>query len=847
MLLVSLKGLWSSKRRFLGTLLAIVLGVAFLSGTLLLGDTLRTNFDRLFQQADGATDVVVRSTTRVGDGFGPSARAGVDGSLVTPLQRVPGIAVAVPYIEGNGQLLGRDGKRLGGNGPPTRAANWVTDPSLNPYRLVEGRAPRVPDEAVINRGAATAGNLHIGDTATLLTPAPVPIRIVGIATFGTADGFGPSTFTGLTLAAAEQHLTGGSGQVTEIRIAADPGVTPDELAASVRPVLPPETEAITGTQLANEDFEQVDTGFLAIVRKALLAFAVIALVVAALSVSNTFAILAAQRSRSTALLRSLGATRRQVIGAGLIETVAVGIVGSVLGWVAGVAIAGLLKAAFDGFGFALPAGGLVIVPSSVVLALGAGLAATVLAGVVPTVRASRVAPVEALRASATEPASVGRARTFGGLAVLMLGAAMVVLGVSLSRIGVAALGALATIVGVVLSGPLASRPAAAVLGRPVAALRRITGTLARENARRHPRRTAATASALMIGVTVVAVFTVIAASLKASVSQQIDDVLTADVVVDTPGYGGRTGAQGFSPQLASEISMLPGVKAAVGVEVGPLVIDGTSHTVSVADPATVGDVLNLGAGDTLGRLGPNSIAVSSAAARSHHWMSGDVVAVTFPDGSDGHLTVAGTYARTGVVGDYVLAPTAWMPHESQPGDSEVFVKLDHGVSLDAALQRISTVARPFGGPRVQDRADYRTSATAGINTILGLVYVMLALAILIALMGIANTLSLSIHERSREIGLLRAVGQTQHQTRSMIRWESVIIAVFGALGGIVLGAFLGWGLVIASTSTGLGVFALPVGQLVAFLVVGAAAGVLASLRPARRAARLDVLAAIGSE
>src|SRR2546421_393258 len=328
------------------------------------------------------------------------------------------MADAQPYLEGYGQLLGRDGKPVGGHGPPTQAANWVGDPGLNPYRLVAGHAPRADDEVVINRGAAKTGHLALGMTTTLLTPQPLRVHVVGITTFGTADGFGPGTFTGMTLHAARLYLTGpkgpGQAELSQILVRAGPGVPDAELAARLRPVLPAGVQAITGSQLATENLDDINSGFLGFLSTGLTAFAAVALLVAAFSIYNTFSILAAQRGRESALLRALGGTRRQLAVAGLAETLVVGVVGSVAGWAGGIGIAALLKGVFDSFGFALPAGGLVLRASSAVLAVAVGVAATVLAGVLPALRASRVPPLAALRELAAEPARISRVRSVLG-------------------------------------------------------------------------------------------------------------------------------------------------------------------------------------------------------------------------------------------------------------------------------------------------------------------------------------------------------------------------------------------------------------------------------------------------
>lgn len=840
---ITINSIWAHKRRLAATTLAVLLGVAFLAGALLLGDTLRANFDTLFTRADATTDVVVRSATTIGSGAA-APRTGIDAGLVPEVRAVPGVADAQPYLQGYGKLIGRNGKGVGGSGPPTTAANWITDPALNPYRLVQGHAPQADDQVVINRGAARSGHLSIGMTTTLLTPQPLPVRIVGIATFGTADGFGPGTFAGLTLHAAQTHLTRNPGQITQIMVRAAPGIAPGTLAGRLQASLPGSVQAITGTQLAAADFAAINSGFLGFLRTALTVFAVIALLVAAFSIYNTFAILAAQRSRESALLRALGASRRQVIGASVAETLVVGVVGSVAGWAAGIGFAALLKGVFDGFGFALPAGGLVFRLSSALIAIGAGVLATVLAGVVPALRAASVPPVAALRHLTVESPTLSGRRLVAGGAVTAAGAALAIGGAGGHSTALAGLGALLFVAGMVLLGPFAAQTATSVLGRPVAALRGITGSLARHNAQRNPRRTASTAAALMVGVAVVTLFTVIGASLKASAGRGVDRTLTADLVVDTPGYGGASGDAGLSPQVATNLARLPGVQVASPVVVGTVLLDGHSWQISVIDPATIRTVLDLGI--VRGSLGPDAFLVSKTAAKDRHWQLGTVVSITYPDGSTGRLRVSGIYDNTQLTGDYLLNAPAWASHARQLLDAQVLIKLRPGADL-AATKAAAAAAAPYGTARVQDRAEFRASAISGVNTILGLIYVMLALAIVIALMGITNTMSLSIHERTRELGLLRAVGQSRGQARAMIRWESLIIAVFGTAGGLLLGTFLGWALVNAAVTPALGVFSAPTLQLVLFLAAGAVAGVLAGLRPARRAVRRPLLAAIAAE
>ena len=854
MITITLKGLWARKRRLVGTLVAVFLGVSFLAGALALSDTLGANFDTLFANANAGTDAVVRSTTALGSG--PRApRTLIPASLVGQIGAIPGVADAQPSITGDGQLIGSDGKVIGGIGPPRIAGSWISDAALNPYHLVSGRAPEADNEVVINRGAAKTGKLTPGQTTTVQTPQPVTVRIVGIATFGTADGFGPATYTGFSLAGAERYITGRPGQLTSIAVKAAPGVSQDTMVSRIQAVLPPGIEAITGAQLTQDNVDNVNSSFLDTLRIFLLVFAGIALLVATFSISNTFSILTAQRTREAALLRAIGASRRQILGSVVVEAVAVGTVASALGVLGGLAIAGLLKGLFDSFGFALPAGGMVVTAGSILTALVVGVVVTVAAGLLPAVQASRTAPLAAMRETTVQVAPTSR-RRLAGLALAAVGTAVILVGLTGSGNGVltpVGLGAVALLVGMVVLGPVAARPASAIIGWPAARLRGLPGVLAQGNAMRNPRRTSAAATALMVGVAVVTLFTVFAASLKTSMNEGVAGSFQGDLAITPSGFGGGGGG-GLSPQLAAAAAQLPQVQVATGLGTGSgrgddARIAGRSKKVSVVDPSQVGAVLDLHmVGGSLAGLGANQLAVSQREADDHHWQVGTPLPVTFPDGSTSSLAVGAIYQSRDLAGDYVLPQAAWSPHAVQTVDSAIFVKLQPGVSTAAGVTALRQVAASNGSPTVQDHHAFVTSAGGAINTVLGIVYVMLALAIVIALFGIANTLSLSIFERTRELGLLRALGETRQQLRATLRWESVIIALFGTVGGLGLGVFLGWALAEAvNIAQGIATFTAPPAQLVVILLVGGLAGILAALRPARRAARLPMLAAIATE
>lgn len=842
---VTLKGLRAQKRRLLGTFLAVFLGIAFLSGTLVLGDTLRANFDTLFADANAGTDALIRSasTIEADGGRGPDldGRSLVPAALADRLRTVPGVAAAEPSIQGYGQIIGADGEPVGGNGPPRLAGNWITDTELNPYKLVEGRAPAAPEEVVLNRGAAKAGGLHVGDTAVVQTPEPVTVTVVGIATFGSDDGLGSVTFTAFTLQGAETHVTKKPGLASSIVVRAQPGMNQRELANRIRPQAGDGNEVLTGAQVSAEASDDIGRQFLDMFTTFLTVFAGVALLVGTFSIYNTFTILVAQRSRESALLRALGAGRAQIVASVIVEALLIGLVASAAGLLGGVGIAGLLKGLFDSFGFSLPAGGLVFDAGTAVTAMVVGTVVTLVAGVYPAIRASRVAPVAALRENAAEAAHVSRVRAAAGAALSAVGVA-VVLGAVMgdADLAVAGLGAVLTMIGVVTFGPVLARPAAALVGWPLARARGVTGGLARGNAMRNPRRTSGTAAALMVGVGVVTLFTVFAASIRTSIDDTVSRSFGGDLVVSTGSFGGG----GLSPDLAAQIGALGEVRTAVGLGQGVAQVDGRGQRITVADVASLGDVLDLDVKDgALERLGTTQVAVSSDEAEARGWSVGTPVTVRFVDGSTVDFTVGAIYGVGDVAGDYLLSRQAWAPHAGQDVDTQVLVALEAGVGLAAGKVAVTAVA---GGADVMDREEYVASAAQGVDMMLGIVYVLLFLAIVIALMGIANTLSLAIHERTRELGLLRAVGQSRRQLRSMVRWESVIIALFGTAGGLVLGVFLGWALVQAASAAGFASFAAPLGQLTVVLVAGAVAGVVAGLGPARRAARLDVLAAIAT-
>ncbi|MGP8001668.1 MAG: FtsX-like permease family protein, partial [Streptosporangiaceae bacterium] len=797
MLAVTAKEVWARKRRLAGVLAAVGLGVAFLAGALTFGDTLTANFSQLFAAATSGTSAVVRSATATGGGV-TAARPPIPASLLGPVRAVPGVAAAQPSITGTATLLGADGRAVGGLGPPRSAGNWIADPALTPYRLAAGHVPRGLHQVVINRGAATAGRLHLGSVTTVLVPAPVRVQVVGLATFGRAAGFGGAPYVAFSYRGAQRYLTRGGRRVSTIQVSAARGVSPAVLVSRLDRVLPRGTAAITGAELTSSNLATLNSEFLTALRVILVVFAGIALLVAALAIASTFGILAAQRARDAALLRALGATRGQVLRGTAAEAAAVGVAGSVLGVAAGLGMAQLLKALFDAAGFGLPAGGLSVTGGSIAVSLLTGIVVTVVVSLPAAVRTSRVAPLAALRESAAETGPVPRRRVAAGLVLLLAGMGIVLAslqGTGTRVLSLTGAGALAVALGVVVLGPAAARPVTRLLARPLASWRGVTGTLAGRSAARNPRRTAAAATALMAGVAVVTLFTVYAASLRAADVSGVSGSFTGDIAITDGGFGGGPGGGGLSPGLARAVARIPGVATVSDLASGNAEIGGRSESVTAVLPGSIGQVLNLHpTAGSVSRLGPRQLAVSSIEATSRGWQLGTAVPVVLPDGTRVRVTVGAIYSARNLVGDYVLPLALWAPHTAQLTASAIFVKLAPGAHQATVQAAAARAAARYGRLTVAGRAAFVASAGKAVDAVLAIVYALLVLAIVIAVSGIANTLSLSVYERTREIGLLRAVGQTRAQLRSMVRLESVLVAAFGTAGGLALGGFLGWAL-----------------------------------------------------
>jgi putative ABC transport system permease protein len=844
MIRIGMKTALAHPRRLLGTAFSVIIGVAFLAGTLVFTDTLGRTFDKLFADVYATTDVYVRSAQVLDTGFGGEQRGRLDQAVVAEVAQVPGIEVASGMVEGFARILGADGRPLGQeDGAPTSALS-LTNPRLTPWEFVEGRPPAGPGEVAVDNASLDAGSLVVGQPVTIIgEQGSRTYTLVGAATFAGADSPGGATFALFDLATAQEFL-GAGGKVDAVLAAGAAATDEDALATVVedRIALSWNAEVLTGSEITAEQQDAIDEA-LSFFDILLLVFAGVALFVSSFIIYNTFSIVVAQRMREHALLRAVGASRTQLVSALLVEAVVIGVVASVLGFAGGIGVAVLLETLLSGLGVDLPSGSMVVEARTFAVSLAVGIGVTLLASVVPALRGSRVPPIAALRDSATEHGSDSRVRLGAGAAISAAGAILIAVGLTSAPLALA-VGVPLLFVGGFVWGPLVARPVARLLGSPLPRLRGVTGRLARENATRNPKRTARTAAALMVGVALVTGITVLAASVKASVRDIFSEQFTGDLVVNTASFG----YGGLSPQLAVELNQLPEVQAAAGVGVGFGRVDGDDQALTVIDAGTAWTMFDLGFVQGAGTdLTDTGILVSERRADRDGLAVGSDVRLELLDGVVRNLTVQGIYGNDELAGPYTVTKALYASGGADQFDFAVYVELADGVSESEGVAVIEPVADRYPNGALQTRSAYIDGQAASIDVLVNLMYGLLLLAVVIATVGIANTLSLSVFERTRELGLLRAVGMSRGQMRSIVRWESVLTALLGALQGVAVGIGLGYVTILALRDEGLGRFSLPVGSLAVVLALAVVAGIAAAVRPARRAARLDVLEAIAAE
>jgi putative ABC transport system permease protein len=829
------RGLIAHRARLAMTALAIALGVGFMSGSFVFTATLTHSLDSLISQAGMGTDVVVQHSSPAGGfGAGSGAPQPIPASILTRVRSVPGVAAADGGTTGHAQLLSRSGQALPGQF--TIATSWPADAAFQAtYTRRAGRPPAGPSQVMIDRASARAGHFAVGDTIKVLISGQArAFTINGITGYGSADSIAGGSLAIFSPRTAQQ-LFGQAGSYDGIDVKASAGVSAQQLRDQVARILPPGITALTAASAAATQASQLNSQ-LSILTKFFLAFAGVALFVGAFVIWNTFSIMIGQRTRELALLRTLGAGRQQVFRSVLAEAAIVGTAATLAGVGLGVGMSKGLIVLLSGFGLSLPVTGLVVPPGQLALAAATGLVITLIAAVAPAYRATRVAPIQALRDAVPSRAVFSAQRLTAGLAVTVVGAALVLAGLFTgASLALTGAGALLFFTGITVLGPLAARPLAYVIGFPLTRLPGRTGVLARGNTMRNPKRTSATAAALMIGLALIVAAAVMVDSSRTMLDRQVA------VASKTSFYVQATSADiGLTPHLAGVLAAQPGVRAVTEVRATDATVAGAAHkNVDGVNPAAIGAFTDLGVKTgTVAALNAGALLVSQAAASGHGWRVGDEVRIQFGSFGISTLRIGGVFANVGPLSDYLVSNATFTADTGRRVDSVDLLR-----AAPTARGPIQRTLAGYPGAQLMDEAAFTKSRSAVLASLLNLITAMLVLAIIIALLGIVNTLALSVVERTRELGLLRAIGMRRGQLAQMVAAESVIIAVLGSALGLALGATLAEAFTRSQQAT----VSIPVTQIGAYVVATALAGVLAAIAPARRAARLNVLEAIAAE
>ncbi len=851
MIKFALTGLLQRKLRTALTAFAIVLGVAMISGTYVLTDSIDQAFDAVFGEIYRGTDASITGKTAFDttDGSGTVAPS-FGASLLDKVRALPEVADAVGGVGGEAQLIGKDGKAIVFGGAPQ--LGFSIDPTrekFNTLTLVDGSWPKA-GEVVVDTSTASKKHLAIGDTIGVQAEGPrIDMRISGLTKFGGVSSIGGATLAGFDLATA-QRLFEKPGKLDQIRVAGKAGVAPEALVAEIQTILPQGTQVRTGSAQAREDSSDTNE-FISFLQKFLLAFAGIALFVGSFVIANSLSITIAQRTREFATLRTIGASRRQILRSIVLESLIIGVISSLIGLFLGLALATGLFKLFDLVGFTLPNNGLVFYGRTIVVSLLVGVVVTLLASLRPALRATRVPPIAAVREGATLPPSPwARFRTPWSILLTTVGFASLLYGLFGSGLstgqilGLMGVGAVLVFLGVALFSVRLVRPLARALGWPATVVGGVSGTLARDNSRRNPQRTASTASALMIGLALVTLVATLAAGIIHTFRSAVTDLFAADYAI--------TAQNNFSPipvAVGNAIARAPGVTAVGSVRVGESLAFGKTIGVTAVDPG-VAEVMSgkwkQGSQAVVARLGADGAFVDDSYAEDHHLDIGSPVDLTFATGLTKTFRVLAVFdPPTGgsPFGRVTISAAAWDRENQAPKNLFTFVKVEGGES-DANKAALDTALAPFPNAKTQTRETFIDNQISGLSAVLNILYVLLALSVVVSLFGIVNTLVLSVFERTREIGMLRAIGMTRRQVRRMIRHESVITALIGGAIGIVLGLVLA--ALLGARVDFIG-FHVPVGQLILFAVLTVVVGILAAIFPARRASKLDPLEALHYE
>jgi putative ABC transport system permease protein len=840
---IALKGILGRKARLVLTSLAVILGTAFLAGTSVFSATINRTFDNLFQDVFKNIDGYVRSTEVVEGDFGIQERTRIPLAYVEKVRAVPGVADVSPDIQAFARIIGKDGKPLGseGNGPPTFGSVAVEFKGAL-WTVVDGKFPNGPDEVALDEASAENGGYKVGDTVKVAAQAGTrSFTLAGIASYGDVRSPGGATFALFDVDTAAEFL-GRPGYVDAVLVVGDGTRTDEQLATDIDAIFDPasKVETLTGAEITKETQDDIGQAlsFFGII---LSTFSAIALGVGSFVIYNVFSISAAQRQRENALLRAIGASRRQISSAMLTESVVVGVVGSLLGVLGGIGLSSGLTALLQALDIDIPSSGLVVKGSMVGSTVLIGTVVTVVSAFLPALRAGRVPPLAAMRATAIEVVALSRRRTVIGLSAISGGIAVtaaVVAGASNSWLG---LGILLVFGGTIILGPVLARPVARTLGRPAAALRGITGRMARENSARNPKRTSRTASPVLIGVALVTAVSALAVSIKGQISELFTDQFKGDFAISTQSVG----FGGLSPSLADDLGKVQGVRSASGIGLIVVKIDGKGRQLTVINPKTIEGTFDIGLVNAdYSDLDPNGIFLARDWSEKNDAPVGSTVKVTLADSAKRTLTVRGLYVNDDLAGNRVVSREIVAEANVQYFDFGVYVSLVDGADAVAVRASLQDAVDRAGQGKLLSKQEYIDEQAGQVNQLLGLIYGLLFLSVIIAVVGIIITLLLSVFERQREIGLLRAVGMTKSQVRTTVRWESVITSLLGSVTGIVLGVGLGWVIVFSLRDEGLTSFQLPVGSTVTILVMSFVIGVLAAVYPAWRATKVDILEAL---
>ena len=851
MIRVALRGLLGRKLRATLTAIAIVLGVAMVSGTYVLTDSIDRAFDNIFSDSRQGSNAVIsgKSAFDLSEGSGATAPS-FDQSLLEQVRQLPDVAEAEGSVDGEAQIIGEDGKAIVFGGAPNLGFSIANgDSPFNPLTLVEGNWPGNGD-VVIDASTADKEDIKVGDTVGIQGVGPVQnLRTSGIVKFGSVSTIGGATLAGFDLPTA-QRIFAKPGKLDEIAVASKEGVPDSQLVEQIKQILPPNTEVQTAAEQAQTDAEDTDE-FISFLQTFLLVFAGVALFVGAFVIANSLSITIAQRTREFATLRTIGASRRQVLGSIIVESLVVGVIASVIGLFLGLGLAKLLFWLFDAVGFTLPNTGLLLETRTIVVALLVGIVVTLLASLRPAIRATRVPPIAAVREGATLPESRwARYRTFWAIGLTALGFAALLFGLFGSGLDTTQIllfmgvGALLVFFGVALFATKLVPALATALGWPAAKLGGAAGELARGNAKRNPQRTASTAAALMIGLALVTLVAVLGQGIRSTFTDAVDRIFVADYAI--------TAQNNFSPipiEAAGAAEQAPGVEEVASVRTGEALVYGDPSFVTAVTPNSAG-AINLdwkeGSQAVFSELGANGAFVDDSFADDHNLKVGSPISITTPAGKKLDLTVKGVFdppAGGSPFGNVTFSSETFDQNYDQPQNLYSFVEMDGGVT-DANTASLEQALADFPNAKSQTRDEFKDNQVSFLNNILNILYVLLALSVVVSLFGIVNTLVLTVFERTRELGMLRAIGMTRRQVRRMIRYESVITALIGAVLGIILGIVLAGLLVWRVDFID---FSVPTGQLIIFAIAAIIVGIIAAIFPARRAARLNPLQALQYE